>query len=381
MNKEMIGAEDIRWDLSVFYSGLNDPRLESDLEDYAGLSVLSDKIGHYLFFRQSLDTGDAEVKAKTAEAERKLSAAGGEYLTFFTLELVDIPDETLEKLYADNETAKKHRPWVEYLRVFKPHLLSEPVESALTKRSPFGDSAWSGFFDELEADLRFRFGGKEKTLTEMLSTLTNSQDRIERAGALQIINDGLSGPFAKYSAQTLHVVAGLGAVEDKERGYKNPMDSRNKSNRVSDVVVDALHSAITKTAGPLAQRWYRLKAAHLGMKKLKWSDRNAPLPFVDTSVVPFKDAMATVLAAYESFSPTLAGIIRKMVAEKRLDAPVTKGRRGGAYNASLVFPGGKVAAFTFLNYLGSTRDVMTLAHELGHGVHGTLSGEAQGPLM
>lgn len=406
-NNRATGAENVRWDLSVFYSGLDDPQLSSDLADYAerakkfqadykgklseklgfaiadyaGLNVLSSKVMAYLFFRNSVNTGDAEVKAKMADAERKLSMASGEYLTFFILELVDVQGDALEKLYASDATVKKHRPWVEHARVFKPHLLSEPVESALAKRSPFGDGAWSGFFDELEADLRFNFGGKEKTLTEMLNILTESKDYAVRAGALSVINSGLGGAFAKYSAQTLYVVAGSGAVEDKERKYKNPMDSSNKSNRVSDEVVEALHLAVTKTAAPLAKRWYRLKAAHLGQKILKWSDRNAPMPFDDTGLVRFEEAMATVLSAYESFSPTLAGIIREMIAEKRLDAPVTKGRRGGAYNSSLVLPGGKSTAFTFLNYLGSNRDVMTLAHELGHGVHGTLAGEAQGPLM
>lgn len=407
MNDKAIGAENIRWDLSVFYSGLSDPQLESDLADYAerakkfqadykgqlseklgqaigdyaNLTVLASKIQIYLYLRQSTDTGDAEVKAKTAEVERKMSASSGEYLTFFNLEMVAIPDDILEKLYTNDEAVKKHRPWIEHARVFRPHLLSEPVESALAKRAPFADGAWSEFFDELEADLRFSFKGKDMTLTEMVNVLTNSQDPAERAEALRVINSGLGGLFAKYSAQTLYIVAGLGAVEDKERVFKNPMDSRNKSNRVPDEVVEALHSAVTKTAAPLAQRWYRLKAAHLGQKTLKWSDRNAPLPFSDTSTVPFEEAMATVLSAYESFSPTLAEIIRKMIGEKRLDAPVTKGRRGGAYNYSTMFADGTSTAFTFLNYLGSSRDVMTLAHELGHGVHGALAGEAQGPLM
>ena len=117
------------------------------------------------------------------------------------------------------------------------------------------------------------------------------------------------------------------------------------------------------------------------MKTLKWSDRNAPLPFADTSVIPFDEAWDTVLAAYESFSPKLAEIIRGMLAQGRIDAHVTRGRRGGAFNYSIVLPPTIPASFTFLNYLGSNRDVMTLAHELGHGVHGILGGEAQGPLM
>ena len=117
------------------------------------------------------------------------------------------------------------------------------------------------------------------------------------------------------------------------------------------------------------------------MPSLKWSDRNAPLPFADTTVVPFDKAMGTVLAAYESFSSTLARIIQGFISAKCIDAPAMKGKRGGAFNCSFVLPGSRPQSFTFMNYLGSNHDVMTLAHELGHGVHGILAGEAQGPLM
>jgi oligoendopeptidase F len=287
----------------------------------------------------------------------------------------------LEKFYASDALVARHRPWIEHARVFKPHLLSEPVEAALSKRSLFGSDSWSEFYDEVEADIRLPFHGTEKTLTELLDVLTNSQDAAERAEALKAINTGLGGYFAKYSAQSLYVVTGEMAVERRERGYKNPMDARNKSNRIPDAVVDALHEAVAETAGPLARRYYTLKAKLLGMEKLAWSDRNAPMPFADTTVVPFDKAMETVLAAYESFSPTLAALVKDFAATHRIDAPVTKGRRSGAYNYSLVLPGNHPTSFVFLNYLGSNNDVMTLAHELGHGVHGMLAGAAQGPLM
>ena len=255
------------------------------------------------------------------------------------------------------------------------------MEGALAKRSPFGPGSWSEFFDEVEADIRLPFRGKEKTLTELLDVLTNSKDAGERAEALKVINAGLGGYFAKYAAQSLYVVAGEMAVERREREYKHPMDGRNKSNHIPDAVVNALHEAVTTTAGPLARRYYALKAELFGMEKLKWSDRNAPMPFADTTIVPFDKAMETVLAAYASFSPTLAGLVKDFAATHRIDAPVTKGRRGGAFNYSIVLPGNHPTSFVFLNYLGSDNDVMTLAHEFGHGVHGMLAGEAQGVLM
>jgi oligoendopeptidase F len=215
----------------------------------------------------------------------------------------------------------------------------------------------------------------------MLDILTNSKDAALREQVQKTINDGLGGYFAKYAAQTLYVIVGKGAVERTERHYRHPMESRNKENRIPDAVVDALHSAVMHVAGPLARRYYRLKAGLLGMKTLRWSDRNAPLPFADTTVVPYDTAISTVLAAYESFSPTLSGIIEDFIASRRIDVPATAGKRGGAFNCSLVLPGNRPQSFTFLNYLGSNHDVMTLAHELGHGVHGILAGQAQGPLM
>jgi oligoendopeptidase F len=400
-------VDDVRWDLTCLYSAIDDPQIDLDIaeftkraeefranykgklaatlgraiSDYSQLEMLGEKVMVYLFLRQSLDVTNEAVKAKVAEAQKTMSQIQGEYLTFFDLELVALDDTALERLYASDELVRKHRPWIEHRRVFKPHLLSEPVEAALTKRAPFGPSSWHEFFDECEADLRFDYAGEKKNLTEMLEFLTNSKDAAERAAVQKLINDGLGGYFAKYSAQALYVTVGKGAIECKERNYRNPMEARNKENRIPDAVVDALHSAVKNVAGPLARRYYRLKAELLGMKTLKWSDRNAPLPFTDTTVVPFDQAMGTVLAAYESFSPTLAGIVRDFVSAKRIDVPATKGKRGGAFNCSFVLPGNRPQSFTFLNYLGSNHHVMTLAHELGHGVHGILAGEAQGPLM
>ncbi len=287
----------------------------------------------------------------------------------------------LEGWYESESIVAKHRPWIEHVRLFKPHFLTEAVESALTKRSPFDSSSLAEFFDEAESDLEFSFRGVTKNLTELVHLLTESKDAEERAEAMKCLNKGLSGPFAKYAAQTLYMVAGLKAVEDKERGYAHPMDVRNKSNRIPDSVVDVLHSSVSALGGSLARRYYKLKARHLGLSVLRWSDRNAPMPFADTTVIPFPEAEDIVTTSYESFSPTLATIVRSFFAERRIDAPVAKEKRNGAFNSSQVLPGGKPVSFTLMNYLGSNTDVMTLAHELGHGVHGILAGEAQGPLM
>src|SRR5579872_2857783 len=407
MEKTIESADQIRWDLSVLYADIVDPRLDSDLaeltamarsfsatykgklaellggaiRDYSEIEMLSGKINSYLFLRESTDLTNAAIKAKHAAFQRELSAISGEHLTFFELELVQLSEDTLKAGYESDPVVSKHRPWIEHIRTFKPHFLTEPVESALTKRSPFDSSSWADFFDEVEADLNFEFRGGTKNLTEMMHLIAESKDSDERAEALQCLNEGLSGPFAKYAAQTLYMVAGLKAVEDKERGYAHPMDLRNKSNRIPDSVVDVLHSAVTRLGGPLARRYYKLKARHLGLSVLRWSDRNAPMPFADTTVIPFHEAQDIVTTSYASFSPTLATIVKSFFTNHRIDAPVAKEKRSGAFNSSHVLPGGKPVSYTLLNYLGSNTDVMTLAHELGHGVHGILAGEAQGPLM
>jgi oligoendopeptidase F len=397
----------IRWDLSILYTDINDPRLDSDLteltamakhfsetykgklaellggaiRDYSEIEMLSGKINSYLFLRESTDLTSAAIKAKHAAFRRELSAIHGEHLTFFELELVQLSDDTLKTFYERDAVVSKHRPWIEHIRTFKRHFLTEPVESALVKRSPFDSSAWADFFDEVEADLNFEFRGGTKNLTEMMHLIAESKDAAERAEALQTVNSGLAGPFAKYAAQTLYMVAGLKAVEDKERGYAHPMDFRNKANRIPDSVVNVLHNAVTTLGGTLSRRYYKLKARHLGLGVMRWSDRNAPMPFADTTVIPFDEAAAIVKGSYESFSPTLTSLVKGFFADRRIDVPVAKEKRSGAFNSSHVLPGGKAVSFTLMNYLGSNRDVMTLAHELGHGVHGILAGEAQGPLM
>jgi oligoendopeptidase F len=407
MENTVESANDIRWDLSILYTDITDPRLDADLKeltamakhfsaaykgklaeqlgaairDYSEIEMLSGKINSYLFLRESTDLTNAAIKAKHAAFQRELSDVQGEHLTFFELELVQLTDETLNKFYDRDLVVSKHRPWIEHIRTFKRHFLSEPVESALVKRSPFNSGAWADFFDEVEADLNFDFESGTKNLTEMMHLIAESKDSDERANAMRCVNSGLAGNFAKYSAQTLYMVAGLKAVEEKERGYAHPMDGRNKSNRIPDSVVNVLHNAVTNLGGTLTRRYYKLKARHLGLNVMRWSDRNAPMPFADTTRIPFGEAAGIVKQSYESFSPTLTALVKTFFTDRRIDVPVVKEKRSGAFNSSHVLPGGKAVSFTLLNYLGSNRDVMTLAHELGHGVHGILAGEAQGPLM
>src|SRR3989338_682821 len=401
------GAENVRWDLNFLYSGIDDPQIDSDLavlvkmakdfnlahkgkleqnlgeaiSDYMEIDMLANKVFLYLSLRQSTDVSNSQIKAKIAKSENLMAREFGENLTFFTIELIALSDETLNKLYEADEVVRRHRRWIEQTRVFKRHILSEPIEAALAKRSSFGTHTWADFFRELENDLEFEYQEEKKTLTEMVHLLSRLSDPDERFKVMTSINDSFKGYFGKYSAQTLYMQTGSLSIEVRERAYKSPMDGRNKSNMVPDDVVDILHKVVQDVAGPFTKRYYKLKARHLGLKTLRWSDRNAPMPFADTSTIPFDEALSMVLEAYQSFSPTLAEIIKTCIKEKRIDAPAGKGRVGGAFNHSVVLPGNVPASFTFLNYLGSRGDAMTLAHELGHGVHGILAGQTQGTLM
>lgn len=402
-----MNIDQARWDLSVLYTGIDDPQIAADLNsllqmmerfassyrgkltdklgtaitEYSEIVMLESKIQGYLFLLQTCNVSDATIKARYAEVNTRIDKASAQYLTFFRIEIMHLEDGVLSGLYTSDPVVGRHRPWIDQIRIFKSHALSEPVEAALTTRSSVGPYSWSEFFDEVESDISIDFESQKKSLKEVLHITAASQDADQRAQALEAVHHALGGYVAKYAAQNLYMVVAGQAVEDKERGYRHPMERRNLVNKISDDVVDALHIAVHKTGGPLMRRYYRLKAAHLGLKTLRWSDRNAPMPFADSATIPFEKAVDMVTAAYQSFSPTMAGLVRETLEKKRVDGPPLKEKRSGGYNYSFMIPGGTPVSFIFLNYLASSQDVRTLAHEMGHAVHGLLAAQAQGPLM
>lgn len=412
MSKDAVltGAEQVRWDLSCLYSGPNDPQIAKDtkklvamiksfystyrgklkrklgpaLRDYCEITMLVAKPAHYFLLAQSVNVNDEQIRAKSAEFDRIIDAAYGDYLSFFYLELADLNWEAVQRAAKRDPLVKHLRPWLDQVRAGKSYMLIEEVEAALQKRDAFGASAWSEFYHEMESLLIFDFDGKKYSLEELQHVLTNHPLSKTRAKALKCLNDGLKGGFARYSSQTLNMIIGAKEIEDEERGYRHPMHEENGENGLSDETVESLHRTVKKYGAPLAKRYYRLKAALMGVSVLSWSDRNATIKLGGTDsgrVIVFDEAMKLVLAAYESFSPTLANLIREMTAQKRIDAALLPYKESGAFNCSIVLPGGQPAAFTFLTYLGTADDVMILAHELGHGVHGLLAGRAQGVLL
>lgn len=402
------GAEDVRWDLSDLYTDLDDPRLDADLDqivaeaaafDQAHRGTLAQTLGQaltaqarmqeramklmlYLHLRRSTDAANARVQQRLGTLFERWSEAEANHLNFFDHELVAIDDETYAAILERDEEARRHRPLLDHLRANRKYLLEENVERALTLRSPFGSSEWGDYVEELESLLRFSLDGKDHTLPEILHVISNDPDGDRRAAALAALSDGMTAQrFDELMGRTLNVVLGAKGVEDKERGYGSPMSARNIGNRVDDATVEALHEAVAELGAEQGRRYYRLLSAHLGRRPLRWSDRNAPLPFADNRVIPWQECVDTVLAAYGSFSPTLRDLVRTMIERRWVDAPPYAGKTGGAFNFSVLLPGGDARSYNFLNYLGSTRDVMTVAHEVGHGVHGMLAARAQGALM
>ncbi len=399
---------EVRWDLTDLYTDLDDPALDGDLQallqamqDFhanfegkldtnlgdaleadAEITCASDKLMVYLFLRRSTDATNQRIQQRLAQVQEALAEASANYMVFFEHELAAMTDATYQQLLDDDPRVARHRPLLDHMRENRRYLLTQDVERALALRAPFSASEWSDYIDEREAELRFELEGKQLTLPEILHVANNDTDADKRARALHEFSTGLTDQgFDKLMARTLNVVLGAKSVEDRERGYDNPMSARNISNHVDDDTVEALHSAVAEVGAVQSQRYYRLVAAHMGKKPLLWSDRNAPMPFAAKTEVPWTDCVDTVLSAYESFSPTLRDLVAKMLDRKWIDAPPYEGKGGGAFNYSVLLPNGESRAYNFLNYMGSNRDVMTTAHEVGHGAHGMLAADTQGALM
>jgi len=401
-------AKDVRWDLTDLYADIDDPKLEQDLtslltamgefqDSYQGkleerlgdaltaqarLTTLGDQLMVYLFLRKSTDATNQHIQQRLGRVQEAYTKAAANHLNFFEHELVAISDAAYQALLTNDAQVRKHQPMLDHMRENRRYLLAQDVERALQLRSPFGASEWSDYIDEREAELRFTIDDKDLTLPEILHAANNDPDADKRHQALAVFSKGLSEQgFDKVMARTLNVVLGAKAVEDTERGYANPMSARNVGNQVDDDTVEALHSAVAEVGAIQSQRYYRLLRAHLGQDTLRWSDRNAPLPFANNESVPWGECVNTVLNAYQSFSPTLRDLVATMLERKWIDAPPYEGKGGGAFNYSVLLPNGEARAYNFLNYMGSPRDVMTMAHEVGHGVHGMLAAERQGALM
>ncbi|MBB4196913.1 oligoendopeptidase F [Rhodoblastus sphagnicola] len=308
--------------------------------------------------------GDAQEKITTASTD----------LLFFQLELNRLDDESLTAALA-KPPLDHYRPWIEDLRREKPYQLEDRIEQLFHEKSVTGHSAWNRLFDETIAGLSFSIDGKDLTLELALNLLQDRDPALREAAAKAVgatLKDKL-GLFALVS----NVLAKDKAISDQWRGFKDVADSRHLSNRVEGEVVEAMVSAVRAAYPRLSHRYYALKARWFGKDKLMYWDRNAPLPDAPRTDYNWAQARDAVLGAYAGFSPKMAEIARKFFDDRWIDAPARPGKAPGAF-AHPTSP--SVHPYVLLNYQGKPRDVMTLAHELGHGVHQVLAAP-QGPLM
>jgi oligoendopeptidase F len=337
---------------------------------------IEEVLGRLLSYAQLLFAGDstnAEIGRFYQTASERVTVISSNLL-FFTLELNRLDEAALEQKLADPALAK-WRPWLRDLRVFRPHQLSDEVEKLLHEKEVTGRSAWSRLFDETVAAMRVPLNGEELTVSDALNKLSD-RDRSMRESAARAIGAAFGGNIRLFSLVT-NTLAKDKEIIDTWRHYPRPGSYRNRANMVEDEVVDALVSAVRSDFPRLSHRYYLMKAKWLGLPRLQHWDRNAPLPDDDDRTIPWNEARERVLTAYGAFSPELADVGKRFFDRPWIDATLKAGKSGGAF-AHPTVP--SAHPYLLLNYHGRTRDVMTLAHELGHGVHQVLAAE-QGYLM
>jgi oligoendopeptidase F len=323
-----------------------------------------------LFSADSTDASAGQFYQRMMERVTDISAL----TLFFRLELNKIDDAVLEAKFQD-EAFARWRPYLRDLRVYRPHQLSDELERFVHEREVTGRAAWSRLFDETVAGMRVAIGDDALTVSAALNRLSD-HDRKVRETAAHAVGAAFQERAKLFSLIT-NTLAKDKEIVDDWRKYPRPASERNLSNVVEDEVVDALVSAVVADFPRLSHRYYALKAKWLGLEKLQTWDRNAPLPGDDDRSIAWDEARNTVLGAYGRFDPELGEIGGRFFDRNWIDAALREGKSGGAF-AHPVVP--SVHPYILMNYHGRTRDVMTLAHELGHGVHQVLAGK-QGHLM
>ena len=347
--------------------------LAAAIARYERIEETLGRLASYAQLRFAADQTDAAGGQFYQTVVERVTAIGSDLL-FFPLELNRLDDAVLEAKLAD-PALTPWRSWLRDLRVFRPHQLSDDLEKLLHEKDVTGPAAWSRLFDETVAGMRISLGGEDLTVSAALNKLSD-RDRAVREAAGRAIGTAF-GERAKLFALITNTLAKDKAIVDDWRHYPTPASARNRANMVEDAVVDALVGAVRAAYPRLSHRYYAMKAKWLGLEKLQHWDRNAPLPEDDDRKIPWPEARRQVLAAYGAFSPELAAVGARFFDAPWIDATLHPGKAGGAF-AHPTVP--SAHPYLLLNYHGRTRDVMTLAHELGHGVHQVLAGQAQGYL-
>ena len=384
------------WNLSEIYKDIKDPNIGKDIkeisklsneflkkwkgrikelsatdfvnciEKYQAINESIYKIGTHSSLTFATNMEDPEISRYNSSISDQITEILSS-LIFFTLELSKIDDKTIESWMKEN-SAQKWQPFITILRKRNPYLLDPLVEEILIEKSATGRAAWVRLFDETSAALRFPFRKDLLSEAEILNLLSDSdpENRKIAGKSLSEILDKNKRIFAMI----LNVISRDRYIEDNKRGFQRIMSSRNLDNDVEDEVVDALVNTVDKAMPKLTHRYYKWKAKQFGKNKLDWWDRNAPLPQTSENPIKWSDAKNIILDSFSSFHPKISSLAELFFKNNWIDASVRQGKASGAFAHPSV---PSLHPYILVNYQGKIRDVMTLAHELGHGVHQILA--------
>lgn len=392
------------WNLQDLYNGIKDPKIQQDIQrletevvtfssqyegqlttlnalqfakslsTYEQISMDLAKLytyGYLLFAENSSIADHTNFFQSIKETVNALSVK----LIFFTLEINDLPEETIGKHMQESTAVGKYKPWLHNVRITKPYSLPKDMEKILHEKDIASCSNWQRLFDETFGALTVDLQGEQKSISETLNMLSAANGATREAAA---------HGFARVLQQNINLFSLIyntiikdKEIEDRWRKYPTPISSRNIENQVEDHVVQTLIATVKQDYPNLSHRYYGLKAKWLGQRKLAYWDRNAPLPGEEEQTISWEEARDIVLQAYQEFSPEMAKIAKMFFDKNWIDAKLNPAKDNGAFSHPCV---PTVHPYILLNYHGKMRDVMTLAHELGHGIHQVLSSE-QGFLL
>ena len=346
-------------------------KLLKAIEEIEKIDEIMDKILSYAHLLVSENIENEKNKIFFQQMQEKITKFSS-MLIFFTLELNQISDKKI-KIFFKEKKLIKYKNWIINRRSFKPYQLDKKLEKLLQDKSLTSSSAWIRLFDDTIAALRFPFKNKLLSSAEILNFLSDNKSSTRKAAAKSV--GKTLGKNINLFATITNTLAKDKSINDEWRKLPNPVSARNLSNVVEDKVVEALSNTVSDSYKKVSHRYYAIKAKWFGLKKLKYWDRNAPLPFQSKKQYTWDSAREIVTKAYTDFNPSIGKIVEIFFEKSWIHAPVMTGKSPGAFSASTV---PSVHPYILLNFQGKSRDVATLAHELGHGIHQYLSANKQG---
>ena len=349
---------------------LSPSQLLKAIIELENIDIKIDKIMSYAHLLVAEDGNNEKNKIFYQQMQEQITNIASS-IVFFSLELNEVSNAKLNKIYADKKL-EPYKNWIKNIRKFKPYQLDVKTEKLLQEKSITSRSAWVRLFDDTIASLKFPFKGKNLSSAEIFNFLSDKKESNRKKSA-EVVSAVLKDNISLFTSITNNLAKDK-SINDKWRGLPNPVSSRNLSNVVEDEVVEALTETIKENYPKIAHRYYKIKAKWFKKKSLMYWDRNAPLPFQSQSIYSWKDARQIVSDAYSNFDQRAGNIVNKFFDNSWIHAPVIAGKSPGAFAASTV---PSVHPFILVNYQGKARDIATLAHELGHGIHQYLAGNKQ----